>query len=67
MCAWLGTLGRQEIWGTAKDVKSMLSFKKWPLVAELKLKVPKKANLDFSTATTGHFENVNIFDMMLFC
>ncbi len=39
-----------KIWGTtfdqvAKDVESMVTFEKWPLVAELKLKVCQKQQI----------------------
>ncbi len=42
------------------DVKSAVTFQKWPLVAELKLKKKKKTKMtdlqtfNFSSATTGH-------------
>ena len=48
----------------AKDARSVFTLEKWPLMAELKLKVSpqKRANsaiLNFSSAIRGHLENVN--------
>ncbi len=46
----------------AKDAENVFTFEKGPLVAELKLKVSKKAKstiLNFSSAIRGHLENVN--------